>query len=93
MYVTAVEENKTYATRQQDRSYDQSDYNQDPKKYRQLRDAEARSARNDQKKVSQNAVLQNRIQGTFGKIRSELMQVGLYYSWFKQLPYGYGYGY
>lgn len=90
MYVAAVEENKAFATRQQDRSYDQSDYNQDAKKYRQLRDAEARSARNDQKKVSQNAMLQNRIQGTIGKIRSELMQVG-HYSWFKQLPYGYGY--
>jgi hypothetical protein len=94
MFVAAMEENKTLVSREQDRYYNQADstnYNQDPKKYRQLRDAEARSARNDQKKVSQNGLMEARIQSAFVKVRSELMRMGLRYSWFK-VPFGNGNG-
>jgi len=92
LYVSALEENKTLSTQQQDRYYSQADSynsNQDPKKYRQLRDAEARSARNDQKKISENALMAARIQQALLKVRNELDRTGIHYSWFK-VPFGNG---
>ena len=94
LYVSALEENKMLSTRQQDQYYNQADsnnYNQDPKKYRQLRDAEERSARNDQKKVSQNALIAARIQQSLRKVRTDLGRTALQYAWFK-VPFGNGNG-
>ncbi|MCU1285221.1 MAG: hypothetical protein JWO13_1571 [Acidobacteriales bacterium] len=92
-FIEAIEENKALASRQEDRYYNRAESitPQDARQYRQLRNAEARSAHNDFNKAKQNGLMTARIQQTFMKVRTELVRSGLRYTWFK-IPFANGNG-
>lgn len=77
-------ENAAIRSRQEDQRIQPREYPDDYKKYQELRLAEARSAVQDRKLLSDNGMTMNRIQNAFYRMKSDLQfKYRLTYEWLK----------